>query len=86
MKGEAELSSFMAPHHSFLQVYWVPGNVCGEKRGGMKQKPHNKSVLLSLKKLLRIAAAKPCITFHFIPKGQALQNPKAAITFKLHEH
>lgn len=86
MRGETELSSFTAPHHSFLQANWDLGNACEEKRGGMKQKLHDKSVLLSLKKLLRITAAvKPCITFHYIPKGEALQNPKAAITFQLHE-
>lgn len=62
------------------------GGGCGGVRSGMKQKLHSKDVVLSLKKLLRITTAKLCITFHYIPKGQTLQNPKAATTFQLHEH
>lgn len=58
----------------------------GGKAWDEAEASQQKHVLLSLKKLLRITApAKTCITFHYIPKGQALQNPEA-ITFQLHEH
>ena len=73
MRGEAELSSFVDPHYSFLQVYQDLGNMRREKRRWDEaEASQQKCTSNSEKKLLRATTtAKMCITFHYVPKGQA---------------